>query len=91
MPAFTLEQLQQMQLDSAKATMADPLAAPFLSLFEANRPLQFDAVEEWMLFHIIARARVQSLVDECLGFGWIVKKPEGYFITPEGSKKAEEV
>jgi hypothetical protein len=62
-----------------------------LSLFEPGKPLEFAAVEEWMLLNVIRLSRVKAWMDDCLKFGWAVAKPGGYFITERGSKKADEV
>jgi hypothetical protein len=89
-PAFTFEQMQKAQDELAEAT-ADRLCPMLLSLFSPDKPLEFGAVEEWMLFNVIRLSRVQAIMDDCLKFGWVVHKPEGYFITERGSKKADEV
>jgi hypothetical protein len=89
-PAFTFEQMQKAQDDLAEAT-ADRLCPMLLSLFEPGKPLEVGAVEDWMLLNVIRLSRVSAVMDDCLKFGWAVKKPEGYFITERGSQKADEV
>lgn len=90
MPAFTFEQMQKDQDDLAAAT-ADPLCPYLLSLFEVGKPLEFGAVEEWMLQSDLRLSQVKVAMEDCIRFGWAIHKTEGYFITDKGMEKAAEV
>lgn len=76
-----------------KRKRGNDLAGYFLHLFDDNKPLQKEAIEDW---HEdpgteIPAAHIRECLEEALAEGWIEEKGSEFFITAKGKVKAQEV
>jgi len=80
--ALTLKDVQSMQDDEEMGNLVFDL----LQLFDANGPLQKEAVMRWKSRHGLKAEPIKNTFELALSNGWILEDPTGIYLTHEGQK-----